>query len=247
MLNVHVGQLERTMFEKYCKGQRLRALIKQDGTIHTEAGRAICEAFKASFDRRRSGTLLTDILAFSASMGDDRKEGDRSKLSPEEFGLVSSWYKERGFDITRISKRASRLDSFTRLGARFTTQEKHRGDSQIIVGSSVPDDWDAARLVGIIVHDGLATETQRRTFLLVKRYKRPVQIDREHDHYRKYSLAGGRLYYDEQKRMELVTDQNLLGHFARTPQVSTKIAKRHFHSLPLDKVRFLHILIRHWF
>ncbi len=58
----------------------------------------------------------------------------------------------------------------------------------------------------------------------------------QHDHYRKFPISGGRIYYDETRSAELVTDQSLLGHFALTPQVSTKISKRHFHSLPLDKV-----------
>ncbi len=228
------------MFEKYCKGQRLRALLKQDGAIDTNAGRAISNAFTAPFDRRRSGTLVTDILALSAPTDDDQK-GEESALSKDEFSLLSSWYQQHdgsGYNASQLPKRAIRQDSFTRHGARFTTHNVNRQDSHIIVGTNVPENWDAARLDGIILHrDPSGTDNRKKTFLLVRRYKRLAHVDMQHDYYQKFPIAGGRLYYDETRSTELVTDQSLLGHFSLTPQVSRNVAKRHFHSLPLDKVR----------
>ncbi len=50
----------------FSKGQRLRVLMKQDDAIDTDTGRAVSNAFTASFDKRHSGTLLSDILALSA-------------------------------------------------------------------------------------------------------------------------------------------------------------------------------------
>ncbi len=77
------------------------------------------------------------------------------------------------------------------------------------------------------------------TYLSVLPYAELSEQDLTHDVFRTYPYVGGRLYYDRHLPMVVISLEEVVSHFARTPVKIAEIPTQCVHVLSLDKVSSL--------
>ena len=123
-------------------------------------------------------------------------------------------------------------------GIHFRPQCKSRRDSNIQFGS--PEDPRAGSIQQIVTHRRKTPEGEyiEETFLVVEELVQLSNSHREHDLFRKFPFAGGRLYYERGNvNLVVLRPSDSLCHVAKTPLVLTSIPEPTVHILPLDRVR----------
>lgn len=207
------------------------------------------------------GTLMSDMRSFeSAPQSMDQHQPNAAKLLDRPICELLQVYEERkaqqgtgirglsnsplaGTDVQswrQVVRLGIKHDKLSRYGVSFSTINRVPQDSYVAVGRKVPDDWHAGRILSIFTytHKGPTPELvgHTETYFVVQKYEELTQMDAMHDPYRRLPFIGGRLYYDKVKDPELVTPEEILCHFARTPFEHPDIASPCIHALPLDRV-----------
>jgi len=242
------------MFKRYCQAQKLRA-----GLLDGEAERMpflkdLRSSFRTLFDGERRGTLMSDILESSGALyaGDyipDPKAREKS-LSEAVFEGLKDWFQTQPWQPQSVSNFASIWSSLTANGATYKPASISPRDSYVLIGLGstpglgAPSDWKAAQIISIfqqVYRDtnlGGSSKDERNFVLCeIKYYRGLTEQDRGFDCYRKYPIAGGRIYYhDQEPGSKIVLASQIICHFARTRGVSPNISKPHIHVLPLDRV-----------
>lgn len=245
--SLSLGELEQTLFRKYCQGQKLQFILKilvQYSGVNRGLVK-LADKFRAVFCSGKSG-LSTPEAIRTGFVGKSRAA--QSKLTwAETIVLLAPVLKEKGFETHATPIKESSLkfySSFVRYGQTYAIASETLRNSRIIVGHNVPGDWAAAEIQHIVEysphssvdHDGQGSSDC--IFLIVKYFEDLNDSDAAKDPYRRFPYAGGRVYYDELggKSCVILLD-SLLCHFARTPSVLPELVERpHIHVLPLDKV-----------
>lgn len=250
-----LGQLEQTLFERFCMNQRLRGIINTFGL--NSSLEKLVTAFAQHFGSKEMGTLMSDMKAFECIP--HTVEQHRSKATKKLDNLTSKLlqaYEERkaqqaiAKDSTLMGthvqswRQAVRLgiqhDKFSRYGVSFSTFNRVPQDSYVAVGRKVPGDWHGGRILSIFTytHRGPTVELvgHTETYFIVQKYKELMEMDAKYDPFHRHLFVSGRLYYDEVKEPELVTPEEILCHFAHTPFEHAQIASPCIHALPLDRV-----------
>ncbi|GBE89668.1 hypothetical protein SCP_1603320 [Sparassis crispa] len=249
--NNKLGQMEQTMYERFCMAQRLRSII-QTYAVSSPLKR-IAAAFKKYFDLGARGILFTDMLSFEAKavqglapyglelredQAQERTLPPRQRLDTTVVALLNDYYDKH---FGRASARGVRPqgvieDKFLWDGVKFTTFQSSPRDSYVVTGN-LPLNWSPARITKIFTHtaDDKDSQGTTRTFFVVQRYR--ALGDAIHDPYRAFPYVGGRLYYNEiETSAELLAASDILCHFALTPYASAKTERALIHVLPLDRV-----------
>lgn len=252
------GQLETTLFKRFCMNQRLRGIISTFGL--NSSLEKLVTAFTQHFGSKQMGTLMSNMRAFESPQAADRHQPmDRKKLDPLISKLLQA-YEERMAEQGTIKRGLSNFglagtnapswrqvirlgikhDKFSQYGVSFSTFNCVPKDSYVAIGRKVPDDWHAGHILSIFTytHKGptLELEDHTETYFVVQKYEELTRTDATHDPYRKVPFIGGRLYYDRVKGPELVTQEEILCHLALTPFKHPSIASPCIHTLPLDRV-----------
>ncbi|KAL6299917.1 hypothetical protein BKA93DRAFT_703922, partial [Sparassis latifolia] len=247
--NNKLGQMEKTMFQRFCMAQRLRALLHDQSLPF--ALQPLTSAFQKIFASTSHGTLLNDVLSFEA-MAQEAAPGNATdnnlrgvppkeqRLTTEVVNLLSQFY-SAGLEFGRrvpIPRPYGLLRSqYSLRGVSYTPYSSSPRDSHVILGSAAS--WDAGAIHSIVTHtlDAQNRDATTKTFFVVQRYKSLNAQDLAHDHYRAFPLAGGRLYYDElDLNLELLRPNDIACHFAKTPYMCKDIKAVCIHVLPLDRV-----------
>ena len=267
------GQLEVTLFERFCMNQRLRAIVSTLGLSSNL--QALLPVFHRHFGQtKETGTLMSDMHALGSSP--DAEDQDLSKTAEkldcyisrlldayEEREVVqeigaSGEHKSNGgvymqpeqVRLAQYWKNGIRYgvkhDKFGRRGVTFSPFHCNKRNSYVAIG--VSDDWHAGRIVSIFsyAHQGPTPKLKghTETYFVVQKFSKLTETDGIHDPYRNFSIAG-RLYYDTiEKEPELATVKEILCHVAYTPVQSPRIGLPCIHVLPLDRVRELVRLCR---
>jgi len=153
--------------------------------------------------------------------------------------LLQTWIREEsvGSSEADAPRSCTFLKSVNSGGVLFTPASEHPNDSQIVFGAGVPQDWSAGYIqsifaVSIPLENGVLT---RQTFCVVNVLKDlPEDLARD-DPYRRFPIAGGRLYQQKTARVKLLRSSEIISHFAGTPDILSKLNMSHIHVLPLDK------------
>lgn len=247
-----LGQLETTLFERFCMNQRLIGIINTFG-LNSSLERLVT-AFAQHFGAKEMGTLMSDMRAFESSPQsmDQHQSKNAEKLDRLICELLQAY--ETGSGVHGLGnsagtnvqswRQAVRLgikhENFSRYGVSFSATNRVQQDSYVAVGRRVPDDWHAAHILSIFTytHKGPTWELMghTETYFVVQKYEELTPMDATRDPYRKFPVIGGRLYYDKVKAPELVTPEEILCHFAYTPFEHPHIAPACIHALPLDRV-----------
>lgn len=127
-------------------------------------------------------------------------------------------------------------------GTTYRPSNIARGDSYVLIGTE--DNWRPAQIRSIFRIKRYRNGGEEAVTLLSISGFRPLsQLDAAFDMYRSFPLAGGRIYYSEETPEEIISQCEILSHFAYTPNVCERIHVEHFHVLPLTRVCLLSLLL----
>jgi len=238
--------------------QRLRGIINTFGlNLGLEK---LAKAFTQHFRSKEIGTLRSDMQAFESSPEypqtvDQNQPNAMKKLDNLICKLLQVYEEEKAQQGTQDGVHAEtsnvqswrqvvrlgvKHDKFSRHGVSFSTLNHIQQDSYVAVGKKVPNDWQAGRILSIFTytHRGPtpALVGHTETYFVLQKFEELMEVDEIHDPYRKHPFIGGRLYYDKVKDPELVSQEEILCHFAYTPFKHSSIALPCIHALPLDRV-----------
>lgn len=228
--------MEMTMFRRYCESQAFRALIGSSGFHDTLE--ALRDKFNDVFgESSSSGTLQADMVDFNGQRIVFDKQSslppDARREVSEYIANPSHWHARQCCYAVSELKSCQRVQRF---GMTFTPSCFSPRDSNVIIGT-VPGDWSAGEIKHILSIEESATTSTRPVFFLLRMFKELEGEDIVLDPYRRFPIAGGRVFYDESEtRMRVVEGDSILCHFVRTTGVISSIRRSHFHALPLDKV-----------
>lgn len=204
--------------------------------------------FQHVFDADRRGTHLSDMFALqdhaknllSSEIDDTSIEVVESveRLDRNTRGLYNNWRTLHPTDAKLLPSnivKTVKKSAIKHRGFVFTTHSRLPRDSFVIYGTGIPDCWDAGQIQSFIT---VTDSTQAsRDFAIVKVYCSLRPEDILFDHYRRFPLSGGRIYYQEfMPDAIMISRDEIICHFASTPNVMRGILKDHHHVLPLDRV-----------
>lgn len=202
----------------------------------------IIERFVTRFPALGKGSLTADMAEFSSGFISLLSRG-KGGNGPETFASISlrdalqrwaiwqpgSWR----FNSPGIVRYRTNIDIF---GTTYRPSHVALGDSYILVGTE--EDWRPAQIRSIFSIECCCNDKEEEITLLSISGFRPLsQLDIVYDMYRPFPLAGGRIYYREELPEEVIGQNEVLSHFAYTPDVCKQILAEHFHALPLTRVR----------
>lgn len=235
--NMRPGELELTMFKRFCRMQTLITFWTDNG-LPSAIMESLGTAFQDAFQSDRRGTLQSDLQAMHdlaspffkvvyAKDGRELNAYERDILRPD-LG-------------SQPSDTIIRHESLEYRGVIYKVHEgpvnmNTTGDSHIILGIDVHKPWHPGRLEGIYEVRS-ANMDPPQTKLLVRMYECLTDRDSYFDLYRAFTVAGGMIYYSSfQARLRLASPGDILSHFALTPNIIESIVRPHIHVLPLDRV-----------
>jgi len=240
-----LGELEKTMFRKFCSAQNIRALFSINSI--PDVLHPLIDLYKKTFGNDARGTRLRDIMAHDErfKLREERvtwTDKEMSALDPYVFQLLNRWLKEHdddSLDNEQIDRRVFRRSRVQRVGQDFATAKTSIGDSHIIIQDpSNPLDWHAGSIVEIFSHTREQTDGSlvTQTFAAVATYLPLSPRDVLEDHYRQYPVIGARLFYNRfGEELQLVELNTIKCHFgAYVTKSSTN--EELLLTLPLDKV-----------
>ena len=243
------------MFHAFCHKQNLQILIKQLWAANCEQNiQSVVEDYIRSFQSDSRGTLTGDLLAFRdddpCPVDTDRLEGrDLEELPVEVAQDVKAWFAVNApllHEGTQINPYIVPLGKLQDRGATYRPMNASDGDSNVIFTLNGGHKWRAGRVSRIFCYYKHVREGVKimQNFLLVKEYARLKGSHAILDPYRKFPIAGGRLFYEEfRPTIRLLTVSDISCQYALTPRQLPKTSISCVHVLPLDKVRMLIMLL----
>ena len=247
------GELESTYMKHACRTANLRVLL-QDENVRREA-QDLIHAFEDTQAEDRRGTRHRESTFLGVSGNEGAGPRKEVELSSECFKALVTYLNERTgqeryVDIRQLRRTpglqqlSSHAISCRRVflgGVSFLGHSESPKDSNIVFRSpSAPDTELAGRILQIFAYQ---TRDDRgdpvnQTYLFVAPLEELSANEASHDPYRRYAYVGGRLCYDSYLPGIIITKDDVIAHFARTPvDMKPAITRPCVHVLSLDKVR----------
>ncbi len=227
------------MFERYCQSQAFRAVMNDTNLpVQMETLR---DKFKNIFRETGRGSHRLDLLDF-----DEQKVVFDHQISPspDALRLLRDWIsnsdRSRNLKLIYDPSTLQCCRSVERFGMTFATSGTSPRNSNVVIGR-VPELWAAGEIKNIIVIHNQTSSTSKlsgQIVFVLQMFDELEGDDIRGDPYRRFPIAGGRIFYDTclKSKLLIVLSDEILCHFVRTTNVLTTIARAHFHALPLDKV-----------
>ena len=183
----HIGELEGTIFERFCEGQNLRAQFTTDDMKKNLP--KIQRAFSAAFQNDARGTLLNDILAFEDGDTVKYSNTSRTMLLPSEQHILLLGYQTSG-RVVNPTRHVFMQTSVQTQGMMFSTSKTSYGNSLVIYrhagdDSSVP--WKAGKIVSIFMSKQPAGDNRplmSGPFFVAENFRPLSNKEATHDCYR---------------------------------------------------------------
>ncbi|EKM49450.1 uncharacterized protein PHACADRAFT_33492 [Phanerochaete carnosa HHB-10118-sp] len=149
------GELEITMFENFCAGQEIRALMGSE-MLPEPIMRCMGPEFERVFGKDSRGTLLNDMLAFrEEAQFELQNTTDYTRLGRDLEANLRQLLWQDGLIITQartiLGEDVLLQQSITRRGVRFCSKSSSVGDSQVVFGDLSTEAWAAGNIREIIV------------------------------------------------------------------------------------------------
>lgn len=243
-----LGQLEKTTLDHFHLQRRVRAILSTNGLLPAEF-RPIVEKFITVFRPLGKGSLTADMAEFSSSLI-PRENGKNSAAIVVPTSLRESlerWVIHQSGNW-RIASPAliSYRTSVDVSGTTYRPINVARGDSYILIGTE--DRWRPAQIRSIFcIKQCTGAREEEVTLLSVNGFRPLSQPDANFDTYRSFPLSGGRIYYSQETPEEVISQNDILSHFAYTSNVCERIKTEHFHALPLTRVCLLFLQLNAMF
>lgn len=234
-----------------CRAANLRAIL-DDAEIRPQVAELL-EAFEHLQGEDRRGTRLRESMLLRSSSSSPAKELKPVTLEDAHIKALGSFLgacnpgtvfvdlreRRRVEGATYLSDRAFHVPSCQVHGVTFRSSRDSSKDSNIVFwANSSKTSQGAGRILKIFsyTYRGARGQNVDGTYLFVTPYEELSAADAVHDHYRAYPYVGGRLYYEDHLPGVIITPEQVVSHFARTPLTMPGILKPCVHVLSLDKV-----------
>lgn len=227
-----LGELEQTMFERFCMSQRLKSIFHGEG-LPPEVS-TLATLYQETFeDADIRGTRITDALAFEDDIDEvvNIPSSSRNRLDAKTHSAVQQLVEAEVSPSVQFHHRIKRRDLI------FSPQDDNFANAQVVITTANGGDWftgSIQRIFTAIWSNGMGKQSSG-IFAEVLSYK--VLNGNIIDHYRQFGFAGGRLFYNELEENALIIPiDSITSHFAFTPQTELSTTVPVFHALPLNKV-----------
>jgi hypothetical protein len=235
--------MEKTMFQVFSMGQRLRTLFHIDripSSLHPLV--SLCRTVFKSDIR---GAALADALAFDETFQKQEEKvtwgpRDLSPLSPAAYQLLRNWIRHKDPDMRNepIVSNAFSRTSIGRLGQLFQTSNISASNSQVVF-TTTSGEWSAGTISEIFTHTRRRQSGQviTETFVLVQELASLSASQVHLDNYRKFPVVGGRLFHNRTNYSPTLLNMNEIDcHFVSCQEKIPGISRSCILALPLDQV-----------
>ncbi|KAI0069601.1 hypothetical protein K474DRAFT_1610234 [Panus rudis PR-1116 ss-1] len=229
-------QLEKTILQRFCMGQNIRALA---GSADLQSELApLFAAFQNVWQSDNRGTLLSDLLAAEAADGAQftASNSTPSALKPEHVALFA----QQGKPL--LAHRVLYQSSVTRSGVTYGILSSSEGNSHVVYGKYPYGNWGCGTIQAIFKSQH---QEDQKMFFVVEPFIPLSSKDEGGDPYRKYPYAG-RLFYDVPGKHILLKSDHIVCHFACMHMgVAFGLDTESIHVLPLYRVSIssFHIIL----
>ena len=206
-----------------------------------EAFRPVVERFVSAFRPLGKGSFTADMAEFSSSfippLSRGNAEESAATIAPASLRDALQRWMDRQRDGWQIVPPALVIyrTSIDVAGTTYRPVNVARGDSYVLIGTEA--DWRPAQIRSVFQIKRRCNDGEETTTLLCVSGFLPLsRIDATFDAYTTFPHAGGRIYYSEETPEEVISQDEVLSHFAYTPNVCERIQAEHFHALPLTRV-----------
>ena len=242
--NCITGELEQTMFNRFCMTQNLRSHLHQQ-QIPPEAIPLIL-AYNKAYESDIRGTLLNDNYGFDdAGELDGKAHPKHQKLTtlPIEYHrLLKQWISDHDPNVPASGIRLRGLvhTEFRRFSQVFQTAAASPRDSCILYQQRNPSELCAGRIRDIFSHTRYRNDGSEatETFFVVDPYQALSHTHTALDWYRLFPTVGGHIHYAKfLPDPVIITGSEVVCHVALTECDLPGVEEPCVHTLPLDKVR----------
>lgn len=245
-----------------CRAANLRAIL-EDPEIRPHVGELL-EAFEHFQSEDRRGTRLRESNLSTGSFSPSKKpvksvvledacvKALAVYLGSQNPGMVFINLRDRRrvAGATYLSDRAFHTPSYQVRGVTFRSVHDAPKDSNIMYWADTSKTTLCAGQIMKIFsykHRGARGEDVDGTYVFVATYEELSAEDAVHDYYRTYPHVGGRLYYERRRDGIVISVNQIVSHFARTPMNMPGIDEPCVHALSLDKVTAFALSCMHCF
>lgn len=208
---------------------------------------SLLPSFLRSFRSDRRGTLLNDILAFQSPSQNIIAETNKFEaparenitLSDTVYRQLCQWVtRQNGSSIRYINRFAVPLTAITDSDLSYKISDSSPGDSNVVFTDEAGD-WRAGSICQIFKHTRMQEgDRVTETFLVINEYLPLSPSHSRGDPYRKFPIAGGRLFYSQFTSLPIIlTIADVKCHAVVTSRSLPGTSIECVHVLPLDKVR----------
>ncbi|KAJ3901529.1 hypothetical protein F5879DRAFT_991862 [Lentinula edodes] len=241
----HIGELEKTMFTRFCMMQKLKSLFH--GEAFPPIARELATLYQETFeDLDARGTRINDALAYEEPNSDTGTDWPVSSLTILD---ASTYHKVLKISTSENWTASVRIHGrFKQRGLTFTPQKRSFSDAQVVYHTGTAEEWSAGSIKRIFTTIGESKDGNSvgETFVEIHPYRSLTAPHAEYDDYRKFGFAGGRFFYDIlEKETLLLPLEKISAHFAYSMQSHSLIDASIIHALPLNKVNFVLIICFH--
>ncbi|KAJ3506647.1 hypothetical protein NLJ89_g6753 [Agrocybe chaxingu] len=219
--NQKFGELEKTMFRKFCNAQNLRTLFTPPNIPSVLT--PLVDLYRDRFTADVRGTLLQDSIQHDSSYQPLEesitwKSSQMMNLPSTTFEILRGWILENDelMGDQPISRRVFDRDEITRIGQTFSTQDTSTSNCHVVHMQS-NENWTAACIQSLFSHTRTRSNGSSitQTFALVREYGALRGSDVAHDDYRHYPDIGCQLFHTRFTKIHrLLTLDQIDGHFA---------------------------------
>lgn len=219
---------------RFCQKQCLKALF--DGLGPSDTMSRVAQKFNHIFNSDLRGTV-NEFLSDSNQLPSLRDlQQQMSPLSDEVSRLLRVWRGSTASHVHTTFTRATFLPASTIRNFRVTTWRTSPGDSHVAFRER-DGTWSAGRVREIFVHVWREQESLKgKVFLVVDVFSELSANEAPNDPYRKFLIAGGRMFLEQFSGLRVISDEEFWCHFARYDQPLPGTSIPCITAIPLDKV-----------
>jgi len=220
---------------RFCQKQRLRTLF--DGLGSSEALLDVVQKFNHVFNSDLRGTVNEFFVSGSNRSPSLQELQRQMTVLPGEIPhLLGEWRRTTTSHVQAAFVRATFLTVSTICNVRVTTWRTSPGDSHVAFHEQ-DGGWSAGRVREIFIHIWHEQESLKgKVFLIVDVFSELSVDDALNDPYRKFPIAGGRMFLDRFSGTRVISDEEFWCHFARYDQLLPEKSTPCITAIPLDKV-----------
>jgi hypothetical protein len=222
---------------RFCQKQRLKALF--DGLGTSDALSGVVQRFSHVFNSDLRGTVNEFLLGADLLPPRTDLQLQMSPLPDEVSRLLGAWARSTTSHVKATFTRAASLPVSTIRNHRITTWRTSLGNSHVAFREQ-GGTWSAGRVREIFVHVWREQDSfKQKVFLVVDVFSELSAEDALNDPYRKFLIAGGRMFLKQFLGPRVISDEEFWCHFARYDQpLPGRTSVPCITAIPLDKVPF---------